>query len=138
MTSAITSNSNFSVTETGRKPISDKSSGFSVTRTGEKVLGGKYILDKMSDPHYMPTEEEYYAYLEAEDNVEKPSAISSIKSGIAMAASDLAGIFTGSYNLIAEGEFGEGFKAIGEAAARGTADIGQLARKIVHDNVQYA
>ena len=154
MTSAITSNSNFSVTETGRKPIrsnsgfsvtetgrkpiSDKSSGFSVTRTGEKVLGGKYILDKMSDPHYMPTEEEYYAYLEAEDNVEKPSAISLIKSGIAMAASDLAGIFTGSYNLIAEGEFGEGFKAIGEAAARGTADIGQLARKIVHDNVQYA
>ena len=154
MTSAITSNSNFSVTETGRKPIrsnsgfsvtetgrkpiSDKSSGFSVTRTGEKVLGGKYILDKMSDPHYMPTEEEYYAYLEAEENVEKPSAISLIKSGIAMAASDLAGIFTGSYDLISKGEFGEGFKAIGEATARGTADIGQLARKIVYDNVQYA
>ena len=154
MTSAITSNSNFSVTETGRKPIksnsgfsvtetgrkpiSDKSSGFSVTRTGEKVLGGKYILDKMSDPHYMPTEEEYYAYLEAEENVEKPSAISLLKSGIAMAASDLAGIFTGSYDLISKGEFGEGFKAIGEATARGTADIGQLARKIVYDNVQYA
>ena len=95
-------------------------------------------MDKMSDPHYMPTEEEYYAYIKAEEERPKESAITLIKSGIDTAASDLGGMFSGAYDLMLKGEFGEGFKAIGEAAARGTADIGQLARKIVYDNVQYA
>lgn len=144
MTSTLTSkkpikrNSGFSVTLTGESPISNQLSGFSVTRTSEKPLGGKYILDKMSDPHYMPTEEEYYAYIKAEEERPKESAITLIKSGIDTAASDLGGMFSGAYDLMLKGEFGEGFKAIGEAAARGTADIGQLARKIVYDNVQYA
>ena len=144
MTSTLTSkkptkrNTGFSVTLTGESPISNQSSGFSVSRTSEKPIGGKYILDKMSDPHYMPTEEEYYAYIKAEDERPKESAITLIKSGIDTAASDLGGMFSGAYDLMLKGEFGEGFKAIGEAAARGTADIGQLARKIVYDNVQYA
>ena len=86
----------------------------------------------------MPTEEEYYAYIKAEEERPKESAITLIKSGIDTAASDLGGMFSGAYDLMLKGEFGEGFKAIGEAAARGTADIGQLARKIVYDNVQYA
>ena len=77
----IKTSSGFSVTQIGDEFISDKSNGFSVTQIGEEALGEKHILDKMNDPHYMPTEEEYYAYLEAEDNAQN-KIYSSIKSNI--------------------------------------------------------
>ena len=116
-------------------PAEDAPSGFSLDEG--KAPSDTYILNLVGDPFYIPTYEEYLAYDKAR-NRESVPFIKTVGEAAEMAWNDITGFFAGLVNLGAEGEVGQMAAALGEGAARGTADLGQLVRKGIYDNIQYA
>ena len=107
-------------------PAEDAPSGFSLDEG--KAPSDTYILNLVGDPFYIPTYEEYLAYDKAR-NRESVPFIKTVGEAAEMAWNDITGFFAGLVNLGAEGEVGQMAAALGEGAARGTADLGQLVRK---------